>query len=70
MVDQTTAKPIGLIKDLRMYVHGIPYITTFIILQNIVILLTFEHVKIPIIPCCLVDLGSKMFKSHMIGEIT
>lgn len=35
MVDQTTTKPMGLIKDLRMYVHGIPYIVTFIVLQNI-----------------------------------
>jgi hypothetical protein len=24
MADQTTTKPIGLIKDLRMYVHSIP----------------------------------------------
>jgi hypothetical protein len=32
MVDQTTTKPIGLIKDLRMYVHNIPYIATFTVL--------------------------------------
>jgi hypothetical protein len=32
MVDQTTTKPVGLIRDLKIYVHGIPYITTFIIL--------------------------------------
>jgi hypothetical protein len=31
---QTTTKPIGLIKDLRIYVHAIPYITTFIVLHN------------------------------------
>jgi hypothetical protein len=37
MVDQTTTKLIGLIKDLRMYVHGIPYIATFIVLRNIVV---------------------------------
>jgi hypothetical protein len=37
MVDQTTTKPMGLIKDLRIYVHGMPYITTFTILQNIVV---------------------------------
>lgn len=37
MANQTTIKPIGLIKDLRMYVYGIPYIATFIILQNITI---------------------------------
>jgi hypothetical protein len=34
MVDQTTIKPVGLIRDLKIYVHGIPYITTFTILQN------------------------------------
>jgi hypothetical protein len=32
MVDQSTTKRIGLIKDLKMYVHGIPYIATFITL--------------------------------------
>jgi hypothetical protein len=32
MVDQTITKPIGLIRDLKMYVHGIPYISTFIVL--------------------------------------
>jgi hypothetical protein len=29
MENQTTTKPIGLIEDLNMYVHGIPYIATF-----------------------------------------
>jgi hypothetical protein len=37
MVDQTTTKPMGLIKDLRINVHGIPNIATFIVLQNIVV---------------------------------
>jgi hypothetical protein len=32
MADQTTTKLVGLIRDLKMYVHGIPYIATFIIL--------------------------------------
>jgi hypothetical protein len=32
MVDQTTTKPVGLYKDLKIYVHGIPYITMFIVL--------------------------------------
>ncbi len=32
MVDQTTTKPMGLIRDLKIYVHGIPYIKMFIIL--------------------------------------
>jgi hypothetical protein len=37
MVDQTTTKPVGLIRDLKIYVHGIPYITMFIIFQNSVV---------------------------------
>jgi hypothetical protein len=37
MIDQTITKPIGLIKELRMYVHGIPYIVTFTVLQNTVV---------------------------------
>jgi hypothetical protein len=37
MVDQTITKPMGLIRDLTIYVHGIPYITMFIIFQNSVV---------------------------------
>jgi hypothetical protein len=37
MENQTTTKLVGLIKDLKMYVHGIPYITTYIVPKNIVI---------------------------------
>jgi hypothetical protein len=37
MLDQTTTKAMGLIKDLKIYVHGIPYITTFTILYNNVV---------------------------------
>jgi hypothetical protein len=37
MADQTTTKPMGLIRDLKICVHGIPYITTFIVLQNNVV---------------------------------
>jgi hypothetical protein len=37
MVDQTTTKPVGLIKDLKIYVHGIPYRTTIIVFQNSVV---------------------------------
>jgi len=53
IVTQTITKLVGLIKNLKMYVHGIPYIATFIVLQNIVI------------PCCSVDHGSRMPKWHM-----
>jgi hypothetical protein len=35
--NKTTTKPMGLIRDLKLYVHGIPYITMFIILQNNVV---------------------------------
>jgi hypothetical protein len=37
MGNQTTTKPMGLIRDLKIYVHGIPYITKFIVLQNSVV---------------------------------
>jgi hypothetical protein len=37
MVDQTTIKLVGLIKDMKIHVHGIPYITTFTVLQNSVV---------------------------------
>ncbi len=37
MANQTTTKPMGLITYLKIYVHGIPYITTFTILQNNVV---------------------------------
>jgi hypothetical protein len=37
MANQITTKPMGLIKDLKIHVHGIPYIATFIILRNSVV---------------------------------
>jgi hypothetical protein len=37
MANQITTKPMGLIKDLKIYVHGIPYIIMFIVLQNSVV---------------------------------
>ncbi len=37
MVDQTTTKPMGLIRDLKICVHDIPYIITFIVLHNSVV---------------------------------
>jgi hypothetical protein len=33
MANQTIAKALGLIKDLKIVVHGIPYIVTFIVIQ-------------------------------------
>ncbi len=37
MVDQTIVKPLALIKDLRILVHGIIYVVTFTIIQSIVL---------------------------------
>ncbi len=37
MANQTTTKLVGLIRDMKIYVHGIPYITMFTVLQNIVV---------------------------------
>ncbi len=37
MVNQTTTQLMGLIRDMKIYVHGILYITTFIVLQNSVV---------------------------------
>jgi hypothetical protein len=34
MANQTTTKPMGLIRNLEIYVQDIPYITMFIVLQN------------------------------------
>jgi hypothetical protein len=34
LVDQTITKSVGSIRDLKIYVHGIRYITTCIVLQN------------------------------------
>jgi hypothetical protein len=34
MVDQIIAKPLGLIRDLKIFVHGIPYMVTFVIINN------------------------------------
>ncbi len=37
MANQTIAKPLGLIKDLKILVHGIPYAVTFTIIQSSVL---------------------------------
>jgi hypothetical protein len=34
MADQTIAKPLGFIKDLKILVHGILYAITFTVIQN------------------------------------
>ncbi len=37
MVDQTIAKPLGLITNLKILVHGISYAMTFTIIQSSVL---------------------------------
>ncbi len=37
MANQTIVKPLGLIRDLKIFVHGIPYTFTFIVINNIVL---------------------------------
>jgi hypothetical protein len=34
MAYQIIAKPLGLIRDLKIFVHGIPYMITFTIINN------------------------------------
>jgi hypothetical protein len=62
MVDQTTTKLVGFIRNLTIYVHGIPYITTFTVLHNSVVDFSYSML-----------LGRpwlKMLKWHMIGGVT
>jgi hypothetical protein len=37
MEDQTMTKPLGIIKNLKIRINGIPYVVTFIVLQNNVV---------------------------------
>jgi hypothetical protein len=37
MANQTTTKPMGLIRDLKIYFHNNFYINTFIVLHNSVV---------------------------------
>jgi tetrahydromethanopterin S-methyltransferase subunit G len=37
MVDQNMTKPLGIIINLKIHIHGIPYIATFIVLENNVV---------------------------------
>jgi hypothetical protein len=37
MANQTIAKPLGLIKDPKIFVHGIPYTATFIVINSSVL---------------------------------
>jgi hypothetical protein len=58
MVDQTTTKPMGLIRDLKIYVHDIPYIITFTVLQNSVVDFSYSMLLgKPWLRCCNPSLG-------------
>jgi hypothetical protein len=37
MANQSITKPLRIIKKLKIHIHGIPYVTTFIVLQNNVV---------------------------------
>jgi hypothetical protein len=37
MANQTIVKPLGLIKDFKILVHGIPYAVTFVMIQSSVL---------------------------------
>jgi hypothetical protein len=37
MVDQNITRPLGIIRNLKIHIHGIPYRTTFIVLKNSVV---------------------------------
>ncbi len=37
MVDQSMTRPLGIIRNLNIHIHGIPYIATFTILKNNVV---------------------------------
>jgi hypothetical protein len=42
MENQTIAKPLGLIRDLKIFVHGIPYTITFNFINNNVLDLSYS----------------------------
>jgi hypothetical protein len=37
MVDHSMIKPLGIIRNLKIHIHGIPYVATFTVLQNNVV---------------------------------
>jgi hypothetical protein len=51
MASQSMTKPLGIIKNLKIPIHGIPYIATFIVLQNNVVKLLYV-VKKTLVQIC------------------
>jgi hypothetical protein len=43
MADQTITKPVGFIKDFKILIHGIPYITMFMVMKNSVLDSSYSH---------------------------
>jgi hypothetical protein len=41
MAYQSMIKPLGIIRNLKIHMHGIPYIATFIILKNNVVVSSY-----------------------------
>jgi hypothetical protein len=37
MANQNMTKHLGIIRSLKIHIHGIPYVTTFTVLQNSVV---------------------------------
>jgi hypothetical protein len=37
MVDHSMIRPLGIIRNLNIHIHGIPYVATFTVLQNNVV---------------------------------
>ncbi len=61
MANQTIAKPFGFIKDLKIFIHGIPYTITFTIINSNV--LDFSYSML------LRRHGWEMLKYPMIGQL-
>jgi hypothetical protein len=57
MTDQSMTRLLGIIKNLKIHIHGIPYITTFIVLKNNVVNFNYSML--------LRRHGSKMQRLHM-----
>jgi hypothetical protein len=71
LVDQTIAKPLSLIKDLRILVYGIPYVMTFNVIHNSVLDSSYFMLLGPCLRDAKVshDWGKNIFTVQGIGTI-
>jgi hypothetical protein len=60
LANQIITKPVRFIKDFKIQIHGISYITTFTNIKKMF--------WIPLIPCCWADPSCIMHMSLMIEE--